>query len=60
MNPDVTMEALEPIPPTKGASRVWRIVLIVVAAQLLIVALGMVFFTAMGLANDGVGGCGGA
>jgi len=41
------------------ASRVWRIVLFVVSAQLVIIALGMTFFTLSGLANDGTGGCGG-
>ena len=40
-------------------SRVWRIVLVVVSAQLAVVALGMLLFSAMGLANDGTGGCGG-
>ena len=41
------------------ASRVWRMVMIVVAVQLVLIAVGMVFFTALGLANDGTGGCGG-
>ena len=40
-------------------SPVWRIVLIVVSSQVLLIALGMVLFNAMGLANDGTGGCGG-
>jgi hypothetical protein len=44
--------------PTK-VSRVWRIVLFVVAAQLAVIALGMLLFSAMGLANDGTGSCGG-
>jgi hypothetical protein len=34
-------------------------VLIVVGAQLVLIAVGMVLFAALGLANDGVGGCGG-
>jgi len=34
-------------------------VLIVVTFQLVVVAAGMLFFTAMGFANDGTGGCGG-
>jgi hypothetical protein len=34
-------------------------VLFVVSAQLVIIALGMTFFTLSGLANDGTGGCGG-
>jgi hypothetical protein len=40
-------------------SRVWRIVGIVVAFQALIVLAGVLLFSAMGLANDGVGSCGG-
>jgi len=34
-------------------------VLIVVTFQLVIIAAGMFFFTAMGFANDGTGSCGG-
>jgi len=34
-------------------------VLIVVSVQLVLIAVGMVLFTAMGLANDGTGSCGG-
>jgi hypothetical protein len=41
------------------ASRVWRIVLLVVSVQLVLIAVGMILFTAMGLANDGTGSCGG-
>jgi hypothetical protein len=41
------------------ASRVWRIVLLVVSVQLVLIAIGMILFTAMGLANDGTGSCGG-
>jgi hypothetical protein len=54
-------EAILPTPesPVKPPSRVWRMVLIVVTFQLVIVAAGMLFFTAMGFANDGTGGCGG-
>lgn len=44
--------------PTR-ASRVWRMVLIVVSVQLVVIAAGMLFFTAMGFANDGTGSCGG-
>jgi amino acid transporter len=40
-------------------SRVWRIVLLVVAVQALLVVLGTVAFSALGLANDGTGSCGG-
>ena len=48
-----------PAEDSRGASRIWGIVLIVVAAQLAIIAVGMVLFSAMGLASDGTGGCGG-
>jgi len=41
------------------ASRIWRMVLIVVSVQLVLIAAGMIFFTAMGFANDGTGSCGG-
>jgi hypothetical protein len=34
-------------------------VLIVVTFQLVLIAAGMVFFTAVGFANDGTGSCGG-
>lgn len=54
-----TVTAPEPTDVPAGPSRVWRIVAIVVAFQVLIVLAGIVFFSAMGLANDGVGGCGG-
>ena len=40
------------------ASRIWRIVLIVVAAQLAIVAVGIFLFSSMGFADAG-GSCGG-
>jgi hypothetical protein len=39
-------------------SRVWRVVLIVVAVQALLVALGTVAFSALGFADQG-NGCGG-
>ncbi len=45
-------------PPVRW-NRVWRMVLIVVTFQLVIIAAGMFFFTAMGFANDPTGGCGG-
>jgi hypothetical protein len=48
-----------PAEGTARVSRVWRMVLIVVSAQLALIAVGMVLFGAMGLANDGTGGCGG-
>jgi len=34
-------------------------VLVVLAVQLVLIAAGMLLFTAMGLANDGSGSCGG-
>jgi hypothetical protein len=34
-------------------------VLLVVSAQLVLIAAGMFLFTALGLANDGTGSCGG-
>ena len=51
--------ALAEVQAPSRASRFWRIVLFVVSAQLVIIALGMTFFTLSGLANDGTGGCGG-
>lgn len=65
MNPEIALEvktlesALAPIAPTKSASRVWRIVGVVVAAQILAIVATVVLFSAMGYANDGVGSCGG-
>jgi hypothetical protein len=56
---EATLPALEPSTEPPRPSRVWRMVMIVVAFQLVIIAAGMVFFTAMGFANDGTGGCGG-
>ena len=54
--PAATPEApAEPVRP----SPIWRIVLIVVTFQLVVIAAGMLFFTAMGFANDGTGSCGG-
>lgn len=47
-----------PVPPARG-NRVWRMVAIVVAVQLVVIALGLAFFTMVGLANAGPGGCGG-
>ena len=60
MNPDVTMEsALEPIAPTNTASRIWRIVGLVVAFQVIVIFAFVVLFSGMGFASDGVGSCGG-
>ena len=56
---DTIATAPEPAEPPAKASRVWRIVLFVVAFQLVVVAAGMFLFTAMGFANDGTGSCGG-
>ena len=60
MNPDITMEsALEAIAPTKTASRIWRIVGLVVAFQIVVIFAFVVLFSGMGFASDGVGSCGG-
>jgi len=48
-----------PADPPVRPNRVWRMVLIVVSVQLVLIAAGMLFFTAMGFANDGTGSCGG-
>jgi hypothetical protein len=45
-------------PPPAKVSRLWRIVLIVVSVQVVLVLLGTVAFSALGLA-DGPTGCGG-
>jgi hypothetical protein len=50
--------AAAPQPPAR-ADRVWRMVAVVVAAQAVIIAAGLLLFTVLGLANDGVGSCGG-
>jgi hypothetical protein len=65
MNPqgELVLKTLEstlaPIPPTKSASRLWRIVLIVVAVQAFVVVLGGVAFAALGMGQDNMGTCGG-
>jgi len=41
-------------------SRLWLIVAFVVTLQVLIVLGAVLLFSALGLANDGVGSCGGA
>jgi len=56
---EATLAAPETSTEPPRASRVWRMVMIVVAVQLVLIAAGMVLFTALGLANDGTGGCGG-
>jgi magnesium-transporting ATPase (P-type) len=53
-----TTPEVPPDAPVRS-NRVWRMVLIVVTFQLVIIAAGMFFFTAMGFANDPTGGCGG-
>ena len=53
-----TTAEVPPDAPVRS-NRVWRMVLIVVTFQLVIIAAGMFFFTAMGFANDPTGGCGG-
>jgi hypothetical protein len=56
---EATLPAPETSTEPSRPSRVWRMVMFVVAFQLVLIAAGMVFFTAMGFANDGTGGCGG-
>jgi len=56
MSPEME-SALAPIAPTKTPSRVWRIVALVVAVQLAVIATGMLF-SMLSLANGG-GSCGG-
>ena len=51
--------ALDPILPVNRASRVWQVVGFVVAFQVFVIVAMVVLFSAMGLANDGTGGCGG-
>jgi hypothetical protein len=58
MSPEM-QSALDPILPTKRGSRVWQIAGFVVAFQFLAIIAMVVLFSAMGLANDGTGGCGG-
>jgi hypothetical protein len=51
-----------PATPTDGPGKVshlWRIVLMVLAFQVLAIVVAVVLFSAMGLADDGTGGCGG-
>ena len=43
-----------------GKSRTWLIVAFVITFQVLIVLGAVLLFSALGLANDGVGSCGGA
>ena len=57
---EATANAAElPAEAPNRVSRVWRIVLFVVSVQLAVIALGMLLFSVVGLANDGPGGCGG-
>jgi len=55
---DATSVPETPAEPRRH-SRVSRMVPLVVSLQLVLIAVGMVFFNALGLANDGTGGCGG-
>ena len=48
-----------PVAPAERPSRVWRMVLFVVSAQLVLIAAGMLLFTALGFANEATGSCGG-
>ena len=54
------IETVAPAPETPAKpSRVWRMVLIVVTFQLVLIASGMLAFTALGFGADPTGGCGG-
>jgi len=53
---DPIAKAPEAVPPAR-VSRVWRIVLIVVAVQALLIVLGTVAFSALGFADQPT--CGG-
>ncbi len=60
MNPEITSELVAELPaPTKSGSGMWRIVGYVVGFQVLLVLIGAALFSVIGLANEGVGGCGG-
>ncbi len=60
LNPAITSEAAVEGPvPTKTSLGMWRIVGYVVGLQVLIALIGAALFSVIGLANDGVGGCGG-
>ena len=54
------IDAMAPAPeaPAK-ASRLWRMVLIVVTFQLVLIASGLLVFTALGFGNEATGSCGG-
>jgi hypothetical protein len=56
---DLTSPAAETTPERPRQNRLWRMALIIVSFQLVFIALGMVFFTALGFANDPTGSCGG-
>ena len=56
---EATAATPEPAELSAKASRVWRMVLLVVSVQLVLIAAGMVLFSAMGFASDGTGSCGG-
>ena len=56
----ITSDAPVPEPlPTKASLGVWRVVGYIVGFQVLVVLIGAALFSAIGLANDGTGGCGG-
>lgn len=54
---DVAAPPEAPVPA--DGSRVWRIVAMIVAFQVVIVLAGIFLFSGIGLANEGVGSCGG-
>lgn len=48
-----------PLEAPARPSRLWRMVLIVVTFQLVLIASGMLVFTALGFGGEATGGCGG-
>jgi t-SNARE complex subunit (syntaxin) len=62
MNSGFAPVAATPEAPADGSarpSRIWRIVITVMAFQIVAIVVVGVLFSAMGFANDGVGSCGG-
>ncbi len=60
MSPAIASEAAVCVPvPTKTSMGMWRIVGYVVGLQVLVALIGAALLSVIGLANDGVGGCGG-
>jgi hypothetical protein len=56
---DVVATVEPPADRPSRASHIWRIVAIAAAFYAVLMLAGVVLFAALGLANDGVGSCGG-